>query len=140
MSANPIQDIPSKTKKRKLPGMEVQLHDGTVVVVRELRSKEMKLVLQAMPALKKIAESFKNASGEVSGLPMDLPEDILESAYPLLEACTDISQAELRENYSLGEVLSFLTTFNKLLAKNFSTGTKAEQPESPAASKDMPSA
>lgn len=140
MSANPNQDTPSKTKKRKLPGMEVVLHDGVVVVVRELRAKEMKLVLGAMPALKKISESFKNASSEVSGLPQDIPEDILEAAYPLLEACTSIPEAELRENYSLGELLSFMTTFNKLLAKNFSTGTKAEKPESPVDSKDTLSA
>jgi len=108
--------------------VEIQLYDGEVVVVHELRPSEVKLVLTAMPALQKIANSFKTAGGEVGGLPLDIPEDMLEPAYPLLAACTGISEDALRVDYSLGELLTFMNTFNELLTKNFTGVLPAAQP------------
>jgi hypothetical protein len=130
------------TTKRKLPGIEVELWDGQKVTVHELRPKDMKLVLNAMPAFKEIGDAFKAAEGEVSGLPANVPDDILEKVYPLLVACTGLEEEELRENYSLGELMGFLTTFNGLLSKNLKPATppKPEAPVSQENLNDTPSA
>jgi hypothetical protein len=130
-------------EKRKLPGIEVELFDKKIVVVREIRPKDLKLVLTAMPALRAIGDAFKNAEGQVTGLPVNLPDDLMEPCYPLLEKCTDIPIAELQENYSLGELTTFLNTFTRLLSKNMAPADLEKlnpvPPVSQAPSSDTPS-
>ena len=131
---------PATRKRRKLPGIEVVLYDSKVIV-HDLRPKDLKLVMKALPAMQAFGKSFENASANVTGLPVDIPDDVLEPAYPLLAACTDIPEDELRNDYALGELMSFLTAFNKLMGANpKKPDPETKAPVSPAGSSDTPSA
>jgi hypothetical protein len=125
------QEPKAHEKKHRLKGVEVQLSDGAIVLVHDLRPKDVKLLIQAMPAMSSLAEAVKgkdDADG-VQGLPVDVSENLFEATYPLLSASTDIPEDELRNDYSLWEILAFLRAFNSLMPKNLPAVTSSAETE-----------
>lgn len=125
----PAQSQPPVKHLPRLRAFEVTFGNGETMLVHEPRSRDMAIVLRAMPAVKAMGvafDAFQSANEGIAGVPIDLPGGTIESLHPLFAAMCDLPVSDF-EDLSIWDSMALVTAFGALTPKNQTAATPTTQ-------------
>lgn len=82
--------------KIKPRAYEVHLSNGEVLLVHEPRMQDLGVFLRAMPSLIAVGKAMATQQDNVAGVPVDLPDSVVEGIHPLFAIMCDMTVEDFK--------------------------------------------
>ena len=117
----------------KLRAIEVELGDGSKVIIHEPKGREgLRVFLSSMPALTVLQKTFTQIQdvekGDAGFVPTEIPDEVITAMYNLFGVMTDVT-VEQFEGLSVSNQLALLQGFTLFAPKKVSAQAEMPLPE-----------
>ncbi len=104
----------------KLKAIEVELSDGSTIMVHEPRMQDLNVYLQALPALVSLGKAMsamQDGLDGIIGIPINIPDAVQEAIFPLFAVMSELSVEEFKA-LPVMDGLMVLQAFTAFMPKN----------------------